>query len=249
MDDGKGIKHTVICQERVRTTMKVKLIAAFLAALVLSAGIFVFTRNTSAQTPTLYWGSTGPSVSKVQSKLKDWGYYNGPVDGNYGGATFNAVKKFQAKNGLTADGVVGPSTWAALGFTPARSAPTYQPSRGVSARDDVTLLARVVNGEAEAEPYLGKVAVAAVILNRVNSDKFPNSLAGVIYQPHAFESITNGVANRQPTQESIKAAQDAINGWDPTQGALFFWNPSKPVSSWIWSRPIVARIGAHVFAK
>lgn len=203
-----------------------------------------------AQTPTLYWGSSGASVTKVQNRLKSWGYYTGPVDGNYGATTFEAVKRFQAKNGLKADGVVGPATWQALGYstTPAQTQ-TYTPSRGVSGRDDVMLLARVVGGEAQNEPYLGQVAVAAVILNRVKSDQFPNTLAGVIYQPHAFESITNGIANRPPNQQAIKAAQDAMNGWDPTQGCLFFWNPAKPVSKWIWSRTIVTRIGAHVFAR
>ncbi len=219
-----------------------------LLILAVFSGILIYSRTIAAQTPKLYWGSSGADVSKVQTKLRDWGYYKGPVDGVYGAGTADAVKRFQAKNGLTADGVVGPATWEALGFPTARSG-EYQPSRGISARDDIYLLARVVNGEAANEPHLGKVAVAAVILNRVESDKFPNTLAGVIYQPHAFESITNGIANRQPSEESVKAAQDAMNGWDPTQGALFFWNPSKPVSSWIWSRPIITTIGDHVFAK
>lgn len=224
-----------------------------LTVILVLAGILVYTGNLFAQT-TLYWGKTGSDVSQVQSKLKNWGYYDGPVDGYYGASTFNAVKSFQAKNGLAADGIVGTGTWQALGLTASpgtapRTAPTYTPSRGVSGRDDVMLLARVVGGEAEGEPYEGRVAVAAVILNRVASDQFPNTLAGVIYQPNAFESITNGVANRTPSAESVKAAQDAINGWDPTYGCIFFWNPSKPVSKWIWSRPIVTRIGGHVFAK
>lgn len=230
-----------------------------LTVIIVLAGMLFYAGNLFAQ--TIYWGKSGSDVRQVQTKLKAWGYYDGPVDGYYGASTFNAMKKFQAKNGLLADGIVGTRTWQALGFsTPpgdtgaapggaARPGTNYTPSRGVSAREDVMLLARVVNGEAEAEPYNGKVAVAAVILNRVESDQFPNSLAGVIYQPHAFESITNGVANRTPTADSIKAAQDAINGWDPTYGCIFFWNPSKPVSKWIWSRQITTRIGAHVFAK
>lgn len=219
-----------------------------LLVLTVFSGCLIYSRAISAQTPRLNWGSSGADVSKVQTKLRDWGYYKGAVDGVYGGGTVDAVKKFQAKNGLAADGVVGPATWEALGFTAGGSA-EYQPSRGISARDDIYLLARVVNGEAANEPHLGKVAVAAVILNRVESDKFPNTLAGVIYQPHAFESITNGIANAQPSQDSVKAAQDAMNGWDPSQGALFFWNPAKPVSSWIWSRPIITEIGGHVFAR
>lgn len=235
--------------------MNRKRIIMLTVAIVVLAGMLVYTGAIFAQTPTLYWGSNGPDVSKVQTKLKAWGFYTGPVDGNYGASTFNAVKKFQAKHGLGADGVVGKATWQALGFATAagpapRTTPkSYTPSRGVSARDDVMMLARVVGGEAESEPYQGKVAVAAVILNRVDSDQFPNSLAGVIYQPHAFESITNGIANRAPSADSVRAAQDAINGWDPSYGCLFFWNPAKPVSKWIWSRPIVTQIGGHVFAK
>lgn len=120
--------------------------------------------------------------------------------------------------------------------------------RGSRAGVDRYLLARLVHAEAEAEPYSGKVAVAAVILNRIENPKFPNTLAGVIYQPLAFESVANGRIYTTPSSEAIKAAGDAIHGWDPTGGALFFWNPSKPVSRWIWSRRIITRIGRHVFA-
>lgn len=228
--------------------MRLKKFVVFAVILSVLFGIFIYSHSISAQTPTLNWGSSGPDVSNVQSKLSDWGYYNGPIDGVFGADTADAVKRFQSNNGLGADGVVGPATWAALGFD-VRGAATYQPSRGVSARDDVTLLARVIMGEAANEPYLGKVAVGATILNRISSGKFPTTLAGVIYEPNAFESITNGIANQMPSDEALKAAQDAINGWDPTQGALFFWNPYKPVSSWIWSRPIITQIGDHVFAK
>jgi len=223
-------------------------LAALIIGVLIVGGISVYSRTLSAQTPTLYWGSSGPNVSKVQSRLSDWGYYRGPVDGVIGGKTADAIRRFQARNGLAADGIVGRSTWAALGFsTSTQSRPAYQPSRGVSNSDDVNLLAHIVHGEAAAEPYIGKVAVAAVILNRVQSDKFPHTIAGVAYQPHAFESITNGVANAQPSDESVKAAEDAINGWDPSHGALFFWNPAKPVSKWIWTRKIITEIGGHVF--
>lgn len=224
------------------------LVLAVIIVASIIGGFSVYSRALKAQTPTLYWGSSGPEVSKVQSKLSDWGYYTGPIDGVIGGDTADAIVRFQTNNGLTPDGVVGDSTWAALGFTVA-SQPAYQPSQGVSNSDDVNLLAHLVHGEAESEPYEGKVAVAAVILNRTNSDKFPHTIAGVVYQPNAFESVSNGVANGQPSDESVRAAQDALNGWDPSQGALFFWNPSKPVSAWIWSRAIITQIGAHVFAK
>ncbi len=114
----------------------------------------------------------------------------------------------------------------------------------------VDLLARVVAAEAEGEPYQGQVAVAAVILNRVESSQFPNSLSGVVFQPHAFESVSNGLIwRRSPSREAISAARDALNGVDPTYGCIFFWNPSKPVSGWIWSRPVAVRIGSHVFAR
>lgn len=215
-------------------------------------------RNTAyaAPRPTLYWGTTGNNVRLVQSRLKQWGYYDGEVDGIFGTATSQAVKRFQAKNGLTPDGLVGPRTWAALGFSTTTAQPAITPASaqsasGVSSSNDVNLLARLVAAEAEGEPYVGQVAVAAVILNRVKSPEFPNTLAGVIYQPGAFESISNGLAwSRTPSATAIKAARDAMNGWDPTYGCLFFWNPSKPISSkWIWSRPIVTRIGSHVFAK
>ncbi len=228
--------------------MPVKRIAILAILVSVLAGMLIYSRSLSAQTRILYWGTSGPDVSTVQSRLRDWGYYTGPLDAAFGNDTAAAVRLFQARNGLAVDGVVGPATWAALGFD-MRVPAAYQPSRGVSGRDDVMLLARVIQGEAANESYLGKVAVGATILNRVASDLFPNTLAGVIYQPNAFESITNGFANQMPSQESVKAALDALNGWDPTQGALFFWNPAKPVSRWIWSRPIITQIGRHVFAR
>ncbi|MFZ5592235.1 MAG: spore cortex-lytic enzyme [Bacillota bacterium] len=202
-----------------------------------------------AQGRVLYWGSRGNDVIKVQSKLNQWGYYRGPIDGYYGSKTVKAVKQFQYKNGLRADGVVGPKTWAALGFPTTVSASRPGISRGITDRDQVTLLARIIEGEAADEPYLGKVAVGAVILNRVQSPAFPNTLAGVIYQPLAFESVANGQAYRPLSEESLRAAQQALSGFDPTGGALYFWNPAKRVSSWIWSRPILTQIGRHVFAR
>lgn len=223
------------------------------------AAVF-FLGSAVAQNRTLYWGSSGADVKKVQSRLSDWGYFKGPIDSYYGATTFNAVKDFQRKNGLAVDGVCGPRTWAALGYSVAQgqaqgpaAAPANQAdagvSRGVTNRGDVYLLAKVIEGEAADEPYTGKVAVGAVMMNRVQSASFPNTLAGVVYQPHAFESVTNGQYNRPTSEESIKAAQQAMNGWDPSGGALFFWNPSKPVSAWIWTRSIINTIGNHVFAR
>lgn len=210
----------------------------------------------SAQNRTLYWGSRGSEVLTVQQKLKQWGYYHGFIDGVYGSATYRAVREFQRKNGLRVDGVVGPFTWAALGYGGAARRPAAAAagdntaSRGVvRTSQDVMLLARVIEGEAADEPMAGKVAVGAVILNRIRSSAFPNTLAGVVYQPLAFESVANGQVNRPLTNKSIQAARQAMAGWDPTGGATFFWNPAKRVSPWIWSRQIIARIGRHVFAR
>ena len=201
----------------------------------------------------LYWGSTGNKVSEVQSKLKQWGYYDGALDGVYGAKTFEAVKLFQRKNGLKVDGVVGPQTAAAMGITLTGTGPAsdYQPSRGggTASGGDVYLLARAVHAEARGEPYIGKVAVAAVILNRVKNPSFPNTIAGVIYQPGAFTAVADGQINLAPDEEALRAARDALNGWDPTYGAIYYYNPAKATSGWIWSRPVHIVIGRHRFAK
>ena len=209
-----------------------------------------------AQEKALYWGSRGSEVTTLQQKLKQWGYYYGFVDGTYGSATYKAVRDFQSKNGLRADGVVGTNTRAALGMAGGRTHSVSRPSNTPTVSSgflqtsrDTQLLARVIEGEAADESYFGKLAVGAVILNRVKSSAFPNTLSGVIYQPHAFESVTNGQYNRPLTNESLQAASQAMAGMDPTGGATFFWNPSKPVSPWIWSRDIITQIGRHVFAR
>lgn len=223
----------------------------FIFAAFLAAGLIVWRGYAFGQDRILYWGSSGPDVTKVQALLNRWGYYTGPIDGYYSGKTFRAVQEFQRKNGLMVDGVVGPETWAALGLPSVREAvPTVGGvSRGIDDRSNVYLLARVIEGEAADEPYLGKVAVGAVIVNRMQSGLFPTTLAGVIFQPHAFESVTNGQYTRPVSEESLRAAQEALSGWDPTGGALFFWNPYKPVSPWIWTRPLLTQIGRHVFAR
>ncbi len=205
--------------------------------------------------PTLAWGSRGANVRLVQEKLRQWGYYKGAVDGIFGRQTYAAVQLFQRRNGLAVDGIVGRRTYEALGinyFTtgtaPAPSGGGTTASRGgATSSNDVRLLAQLVRGEAESEPYTGMVAVASVCLNRVRSSSFPNTVAGVVYQPGAFETVNNGRINLAPRDVHLRAAQDAVNGWDPTYGALFFWNPAKPVNPWIWSRRITLRIGRHVF--
>lgn len=232
-----------------------RLLPVLLGALLIYAfTLFIIGGDSAcAQRKTLFWGSRGADVVTVQQKLRQWGYYHGFVDGVYGSATYRAVVNFQRRNGLRPDGVVGPGTWAALGYTAGTTPPAAVKttvSRGaVSTSQDVLLLARVIEGEAADEPLYGKIAVGAVIMNRVKSSAFPNTVAGVIFQPHAFESVTNGQYTRPLTPESINAARMAMAGYDPTGGATFFWNPSKTVSPWIWGRQIIARIGRHVFAR
>ena len=211
--------------------------------------LFVFSLYIDGtQAQTLAWGSQGDEVRLMQTKLKDWGFYDGPISGTFGELTFEAVKKFQRHNGLTADGVVGPQTRAALGLPSKSQPPAESVSRGVSRSDDVNLLARTIHAEAKGEPYEGMVAVGAVILNRVKHPAFPNTLAGVVYQPCAFEPVKNGAINQPPGDQAFKAARDALNGWDPTGGAIYFWNPATATSKWIWTRKITLTIGRHVFA-
>ncbi len=198
-----------------------------------------------AQRPTISWGSTGQDVRDAQNRLSGWGYYQGAVDGVFGPLTHEAVLFFQRRNGLTVDGIVGQQTWNALGLGGTRQ--VYTATTGVSTSNEENLLARLVYAEARGEPYTGQVAVAAVTLNRVRNASFPNTLAGVVYQPLAFESVANGQINLQPDADSLRAARQALNGWDPTYGAIYFWNPAKPVNPWIWSRQIITRIGNHVF--
>jgi N-acetylmuramoyl-L-alanine amidase len=184
----------------------------------------------------LRYGDSGESVRQMQSKLKAWGYYSGGVDGVFGAQTREAVKRFQRRNGLTADGIVGVQTAAAMGL----KLPDHN--------SELYLLARCVHAEARGEPYTGKVAVAAVVLNRVKSPSFPNTVSGVIYQPRAFTAVADGQINLTPDNESIRAARDALNGWDPTGGCLYYYNPAKTTSSWIYSRPVMLVIGNHRFA-
>lgn len=180
----------------------------------------------------------------IQTKLKRWGYYTGNIDGIYGPLTKEAVKYFQRKNGLSVDGIVGPKTAAALGMTLSSSSSS---SSSISS-SDLNLLAKCVYAEARGESYVGQVAIAAVVLNRVESPSFPNTIAGVIYQPYAFTAVDDGQINLTPNSTAYKAAQDALNGWDPTYGAIYYYNPATATSSWIWSRQTTVTIGNHVFA-
>jgi len=226
--------------------MKKALIAI---CLIVFCGVAValFGGTATADAEVLKNGSRGTLVKTVQTKLKNWGYYTGSVDGVYGPKTVAAVKYFQRKNGLTQDGIVGAKTAAAMGVTLTASS-SETSSGGNYSSGDSYLLAKCIYAEARGEPYTGQVAVGAVILNRVRSSKFPNSISGVIYQPYAFTCVADGQINLTPDDNAKKAAQDALSGWDPTNGCLYYYNPATATSSWIWSRTVMLSIGKHNFA-
>ena len=213
----------------LKNKRKILSIIAIIFAMTMFISYNVFFRTTNVQATSRY-GSTGSEVTQIQTKLKRWGYYKGAVDGVYGSKTLAAVKWFQSKNGLTADGIAG------TGSSSTNS-------------NDVNLLARLVYGEARGEPYAGQVAVAAVVLNRVKSSSFPNTIAGVIYQRGAFNVVDDGQINLSPNSTAKKAAQDALNGWDPSYGAIYYFNPNTATNKWIWSRPTTVTIGKHRFCK
>lgn len=191
------------------------------------------------------FGSSGDEVYKIQQRLRSWGYYKGEIDGIYGSKTVAAIKKFQQKNNLKIDGVAGGETLAALGL------PTgTQSNSGASlSESNVYLLARAINGEARGEPYTGQVAVGAVIMNRVQHASFPNTIAGVIYQPGAFTAVSDGQIHAEMTDSCVRAARDALNGWDPVGGAIYYYNPKTATNQWIRTRPVVMTIGKHVFCN
>lgn len=211
-----------------------------IAALATFALFFMLARADAA---VVAWGDKGDQVALVQQKLKQYGYFSGAVDSVFGKQTYDAVVWFQRKNGLKVDGVVGESTAAALGvtLTGSVSAAGYNES-------ETYLLGRLVHGEARGEPYVGKVAVAAVVLNRVKSPSFPNTISGVIYQSGAFDAVADGQINLTPDEDSLRAARDALNGWDPTGGCLYYYNPATATNGWIWSRTVQLSIGKHNFA-
>lgn len=241
--------------------MKKALIIGIAAVTCASAGLGAIFRSSSyaerdiacfpcAQVAVLRQGASGGEVKEVQRRLKNWGYYSGSVDGIFGSKTAEAVKYFQRKSGLTADGVVGKATYEALGMNDSANALSGGSSGSNSSytNSDLYLLAKCIYAEARGESYTGQVAVGAVILNRVASSAFPNTIAGVIYQKNAFTCVSDGQINLTPNQTAINAANDAMNGWDPTYGCLYYYNPAVATSSWIFTRQTVTTIGKHVFA-
>ncbi len=211
-----------------------------ISGLVISDRVSNLQQFSKAKTTLSYYGSKGKEVVEIQKRLKAWGYYNGSVDGNYGYLTYQAVRYFQSKHGLKVDGIAGKATLYALGL------PT---GTTTAANKDLDLIARMIYGEARGEPYEGQVAVGAVILNRVADSRFPNSVSGVIYQPGAFDAVTDGQFNLTPNDTAYRAARDALNGWDPSYGSIYYFNPATATSKWIWSRPLVVTIGKHRFCK
>lgn len=216
---------------------------AFLLAMAIALGLCL---SPALADIVLEVGSSGANVTKVQNRLIQYGYMTGSADGKYGEKTRDAVILFQKRNGLTVDGRVGKATAATLGVT-LTSSTSSSSSTIVSA--DQKLLAKLVYAEARGESYKGQVAVAAVVLNRVSSSSFPNTISGVIYQTGAFSCVSNGSINNTPNDTAVRAALDAMNGWDPTNGCLYYYNPGKTSDSWIRTRTVVTVIGNHYFAR
>ena len=228
----------------MKKSKKIILITTILFAII-TIIFLIFSKNDEVEALSKY-GSRGDEVIQIQTKLKRWGYYNGNIDGIYGTQTLEAVKYFQRKNGLAVDGIAGPNTLKAMGIMTSSSSGSSSSSTN---SNDLNLLARVVYAEARGEPYEGQVAVAAVTLNRVKSSSFPNTLAGVVYQSGAYDAVADGQINLTPNSTAKKAAQDAMNGWDPSYGALYYFNPATATNKWIWSRPMTVTIGKHRFCK
>lgn len=214
---------------------------AVLFAMLFAVCLFASGLSQPASAELYKKGSSGQVVLEIQKRLKDWGYYDGRADGAFGTATEKAVKLFQQKNGLEADGQVGDATLAALGIN------TAEISQSNTPEGDLQLLARLISAEARGEPYIGQVAVGAVVLNRVEHPSFPNSIADVIYQTDAFTCLYDGQFDEPVAESAYRAAQEALDGYDPSYGALYYFNPVTATSQWIWSRPLIVTIGKHRF--
>lgn len=215
-------------------------------AVLLSVSMVLVALVPAVEAASYKKGSSGAVVTQIQTKLKSWGYYTGTVDGIYGSGTERAVRAFQQKNGLTVDGKAGDQTLAAMGLSAGGG---NSGGSGGASSSQVDLLARLISAEARGEPYSGQVAVGAVVLNRIKHPSFPNTLSGVIYQNGAFTCITDGQFNQPVAESAYRAARDALNGVDPSGGAIYYFNPSTATSSWIWSRPIITVIGKHRFCS
>lgn len=213
-------------------------------AFLLMIGLILYSTQLEVTSALSQSGSRGNEVRQIQTRLKEWGYYKGSVDGIFGVETKNAVIYFQRKNGLTADGIAGPATLSKIGLPTGGS----QGGSGTNAGDEY-LLANIISAEARGEPFEGQVAVGACVLNRVEHPSFPDTLYGVVYQPGAFTAITDGQIHQEVTESACKAAREALNGSDPSGGAIYYYNPDKTSNKWIRTRPVIKRIGSHLFCK
>ncbi len=219
---------------------KRKLILALALIFAMNIFIIALVQSSTASGAAYKRGSSGSVVTQIQTKLKQWGYYKYDVDGVYGSRTEAAVTSFQKNNGLKVDGVVGSQTLSALGISDSSATPRS---------NDLALLARLISAEARGEPYSGQVSVGAVVLNRIEHPSFPNTLSGVIYQSGAFSCLSDGQFNEAVSDSAYKAARDALNGSDPSGGAIYYFNPVTATSKWIWSRPLIVVIGKHRFCS
>ena len=215
--------------------------AVFMIIIGIKDGYRRYTENYRAVEAVLIsYGSRGDNVIQLQTRLSELGYYTGSIDGIFGQGTYEAVRRFQQAKGLNADGIAGSATLTALGLM-------LGGDRNNVTDEDIEIIARAIYGEGRGEPYEGQVAIGAVILNRVASPDFPNTVSEVVYQRGAFDAVRDGQINLSPNETTYQAALDAVAGWDPTGGALYYWNPATATSAWIWTVPITASIGRHVF--
>lgn len=228
-------------------TKKITVLLMSLVCLITMTAVWLVPSASTAGAAHIVKGDTVANIKAVQTRLSDLGYYNYKIDGLWGWRTTNAVKNFQRDYGLTQDGIVGSWTERSLKIT-LNSSSVSSSSSSVSS-SNLDLLARCVYAEARGEPYTGQVAIAAVVLNRVESPSFPNTISGVIYQKGAFTCVSDGQINLTPNQTAYNAARDALNGWDPTNGCLYYYNPATATSKWIWSLKVQITIGRHSFAR
>lgn len=227
---------------------KKRVIYFLLIVLILNTLALSYWESQPTQTRMLQHGARGNDVAELQTRLNQLGYYTLAIDGIFGWGTYWAVRRFQRDYGLRIDGIAGPQTWTALRNNTTLPAATTTP-RGFT-EQEINLLVHLVNGEARGEPYIGQVAITAVVLNRMRSQLFPNTVSGVIFEPRAFTAVDDGQMWLTPTDPNLRRSViDAINGWDPSGGALFYFNPDTATSAWIWSRPQIKKIGRHIFCR
>lgn len=223
----------------LKTTAFRAAVSLILCIVTVTGGLYIYNEkdNSEYEMTLSSFGSRGEEVRRIQKKLKELGFYTGSVDGIYGAGTKNAVTAFQRSCGIKADGIAGPTTLLYLGIS---SSSGYSSS-------DVWLLAKLIAAEARGENYRGQVAVGAVVLNRVSHASFPDSISGVIYQKGAFDCVRDSNWNVSPGDTAKKAAAEALNGWDPTGGAIYYYNPKTASNGWIRTRPVLTQIGNHIF--